>query len=380
MFNRHILKAFVFSLTLSQSFAHIYDVPESLAGLNLSPRGHQLHEYAEIFENADLLKSKKSNEDSIAVVAAEKPKNDDFHVLCLDGGGTRAVGTLVYLAELEMRTGRQVHELFDHIYGTSTGGLAACLLAQGYRATEVLDIYLDNMSDVFARSGWDQLTNPMGLTGPMYSHANLENLVSAYMNDLTLGDLKTPVSLIATHAQTQETVLLSSAQDQTKHISVLQAVRATSAAPTYFAAQDIDGMTYVDGGIAANNPVLKAYEDITLNKRNNKRHINIFSVGTGLQNPMMLDKFAGKLGFGHPANISSYFMSCSEANIHKTMQSVAALTPYLTYTRMNFKLPYSVDLADTNPQTQKLLMQTAFDHATQSDAFKSYVKLRTVNA
>lgn len=384
MYNKKIFKAFVFSLTLSQSFAHVYDHADRDTFDRATSYTDTL--IRQLSNHLDASKDTESLKDQALMIAEhdaplkKEAHESDFHVLCLDGGGTRAVGTLVYLAELEMRTGRQVHELFDHIYGTSTGGLAACLLAYGYKATKVLDIYINSMQNIFARSYWDQITNPMGLAGPMYNHQNLETMIENYMGSLTLGDLKTPVSLAVTHAQTQETTLLSSLDEHTKGISIVNAARATSAAPTYFAAQDINGETYVDGGINANNPVLQAYEDITLNKRHNKRHINIFSVGTGHQAPIMLNKFAGKLGFGSPANIPGYFMSSAQANIHKTMKHVATITPYINYTRVNFDLPYAIDLADVNPKTQNLLMQTAFDHAAQSKDFKSYVQSRISHA
>ena len=45
--------------------------------------------------------------------------------MALDGGGTRALLTIEMLKEVERQTGRRVHELFDVIAGTSTGGILA---------------------------------------------------------------------------------------------------------------------------------------------------------------------------------------------------------------------------------------------------------------
>jgi len=67
--------------------------------------------------------------------------------LALDGGGIRGTLELVYLQELEKRTGRKVHELFSTIVGTSTGSLVALLLTvpgkngKVVSASEALKIY-----------------------------------------------------------------------------------------------------------------------------------------------------------------------------------------------------------------------------------------------
>ena len=41
---------------------------------------------------------------------------------------------------------------------------------------------------------------------------------------------------------------------------IIEALRATSAAPTYFKRQDIDQKTYVDGGLGANCPAAKGLQ------------------------------------------------------------------------------------------------------------------------
>ena len=51
-------------------------------------------------------------------------------ILALDGGGTRALVTIEMLKELEAQTGRRVHELFDVVAGTSTGGILAAAIQE----------------------------------------------------------------------------------------------------------------------------------------------------------------------------------------------------------------------------------------------------------
>jgi patatin-like phospholipase/acyl hydrolase len=44
-------------------------------------------------------------------------------------------------------------------------------------------------------------------------------------------------------------------QSELPSIKLWQAARATSAAPMYFAPLEVDGYSFVDGGLQANNPL-----------------------------------------------------------------------------------------------------------------------------
>ena len=49
-------------------------------------------------------------------------------ILAIDGGGARGIIPAMVLEEIERRTGKPIHELFDLIAGTSTGSLIAAML------------------------------------------------------------------------------------------------------------------------------------------------------------------------------------------------------------------------------------------------------------
>jgi len=295
---------------------------------------------------------------------------EELNVLTLDGGGTRGIGTLCMLSVLEMKTGKKTHEMFDRIYGTSTGGLMAIMLAKGMSATEVLEIYFNNMEKIFSRSWYDTFTNPMGLMRATYNPEGLENLIKEVCGDKHLKDVKVPVSVTVTNAATGEGVLLSSEDEETRDVSILEAARATSAAPTYFPAMNVHlkskEMLAVDGGIAANNPAELAYFDIE-KKFGNSKKINLISLGTGVEKPVVLDKNAGKLGFGNPGNIPSYFMGNNERNIEKRMNEMHKLGKLNEYQRINFELPFVIDLADTSQKAKDSVMQLAWKRANSDD-------------
>lgn len=52
-----------------------------------------------------------------------------LRILSMDGGGMKGLATVQMLKEIEKGTGKQIHELFDLICGTSTGGMLAVALA-----------------------------------------------------------------------------------------------------------------------------------------------------------------------------------------------------------------------------------------------------------
>jgi len=75
-------------------------------------------------------------------------------------------------------------------------------------------------------------------------------------------------------------------------VTIVQAARATSAAPTYFKPTTIDGSNFMDGGMDANNPSLLAWHEVDSMHGNNPsgkcpgatggiRHI--ISIGTGIR-------------------------------------------------------------------------------------------------
>src|ERR1700677_3295739 len=64
-----------------------------------------------------------------------------FRVLSLDGGGSKGVYTLGVLKEVEALAGAPLCEIFDLVFGTSTGSFIAGLIALGYRVSEIEQIY-----------------------------------------------------------------------------------------------------------------------------------------------------------------------------------------------------------------------------------------------
>ena len=114
------------------------------------------------------------------------PRGPGPRVLALDGGGMRGLVTLVMLQELERRTGRRIHELFDLVVGTSTGAIVAAIVCiRGLGAKQALDIYKELGSRVFQQS---ILRGAQGLLSKQsyYDNHQLEVVLFRHFGTITL--------------------------------------------------------------------------------------------------------------------------------------------------------------------------------------------------
>lgn len=77
-----------------------------------------------------LMASPAGENDAVCKAVGRKPiTGRGVRILSMDGGGMKGIATLRLLKQLEERTGCRIHELFDLIAGTSTGGILATALA-----------------------------------------------------------------------------------------------------------------------------------------------------------------------------------------------------------------------------------------------------------
>ncbi len=86
-------------------------------------------------KQTDNLNSISSQDEIVACYKQRKElakfKKTGNRILCLDGGGMKALVELDILCSIEKHTGKKITELFDWIVGTSTGGILALGLVYG---------------------------------------------------------------------------------------------------------------------------------------------------------------------------------------------------------------------------------------------------------
>ncbi|KAA9041259.1 patatin [Ginsengibacter hankyongi] len=203
-------------------------------------------------------------------------------ILSLDGGGIRGALTLGYLKKLEDilkakfpdQPDFRLCDYFDLIGGTSTGSIIAASLAIGKTVDEITKLYMDLGGKIFGekRNWWNPMETMKWLKAN-YSYKAMEDGLKFAYGDLTMGskELKTGLCIVAKRADTNSIWPLinhpkgkffDSDLGKNKDIPLWMAVRASSAAPTYFAPQMIEVMkdqqaAFIDGGLSmANNPSL----------------------------------------------------------------------------------------------------------------------------
>ena len=232
-------------------------------------------------------------------------------VLSLDGGGIRGALTLGYLKKIETLLREKqnnpnlvLSDYFDLIGGTSTGSIIAAALAIGMEVDTITNKYMTLGGKIFGKKlDWWKPWETWSYLKANYDHQALEDSLKDFFGEINLGSdqIKTGLCIVAKRADTNSVWPLINHPDgkyyatdkgANKNIPLWQAVRASSAAPTYFAPQMIDvgngeRAAFVDGGVSmANNPALTLLMVATLNGfpfhwKMGEDQLTIVSVGTG---------------------------------------------------------------------------------------------------
>ncbi|SDG25574.1 Patatin-like phospholipase/acyl hydrolase [Limimonas halophila] len=251
----------------------------------------------------------------------------DRYVFAIDGGGIRGVIPAVVLKEIERRLDRPISAVADIIVGTSTGGILAVGLSQVQEgplrsAAELLQLYLEQGPEIFAGpadrgdGGGRDDSPPRGKAGSVgaieddnqvtglfdrkYPADGLVNVIQEVVGEYTLDDLTTGMLVTSYDLQTRRPRYLGSpsARDgqlvAPQNVSLVDAARATSAAPTFFepvraqALNEEATFDLIDGGVFATNPASVALTAARAIFPDDDIHVISFGTGTD-QEPLDYD-------------------------------------------------------------------------------------------
>lgn len=209
----------------------------------------------------------------------KQPNQKGLRILSLDGGGTRGVLTVAYLKELftkiNANQAKPVNpfEAFDIICGTSTGGIIAMLLGGQCRTLDDAEVLYDEFIEkIFAsRSNYRLVTEQAA-----YDEKEFEKILFAMAGNMLLLDtnvldcarvfcVSTMINSNPPQAKIWRNYNYPSGQSSryagSFRINTMSAIRATTAAPTFFTPVQWEGGLFADGALVANNPTAIALQE-----------------------------------------------------------------------------------------------------------------------
>lgn len=175
-------------------------------------------------------------------------------ILSLSGGGYRGLFSAHVLERIHREFGNgDLQEKVDLFAGTSIGGIIATALASGCQPARIKQLLLDHGSAIFPPKWLPGLRQAMGQA--LYDSAPLRAAIQEAMPQAAqapLGQLQVPLLLPAVNWNASQLHLLASGPMPDRDrlgLTLMDAMLATSAAPTYFPAHAAAGHVFVDGGL-----------------------------------------------------------------------------------------------------------------------------------
>ncbi|CAG9764915.1 unnamed protein product [Ceutorhynchus assimilis] len=302
--------------------------------------------------------------EAMALLGAAKPvKGKGIRILSIDGGGTRGILVIEMLRKLEELSGKPVYEMFDLICGVSTGAIIGSLIAlKQHTLDEALDVYKTISSQIFTQSALK------GTSSLVWSHSyydtELWETLLKNQWDKTLietnRNLKCPkycaVSALVNHSRISAYLFRNYSlpcRVQSQYLGgydhqVWEAVRASSAAPTYFEEFKIKNMIHQDGGILVNNPTAVAiHEAKLLWPRTPIQCVISFGTGRTVPNPIETTEPTQNNNTSWKHKFLAILDSATDTEGVHTMLS--DLLPEGSYFRFNPYLTEMVSMSEINP-------------------------------
>ncbi len=155
--------------------------------------------------------------------------------LALSGGAVRG---LAHLGVLQALNEKEIK--IDIFSGVSAGALAGAFYADGYHPREILDIFSNKKIHDFFRLAFPR--------SGFFDTKGLKKLLSNNLRTKYVEDLNIPLIIAATNFQKGEIAYFD------KGI-LIDLLVASSSIPLLFKTAEINGISYIDGGIMDNLPI-----------------------------------------------------------------------------------------------------------------------------
>ncbi|MEN2496223.1 MAG: Calcium-independent phospholipase A2-gamma [Marteilia pararefringens] len=305
------------------------------------------------------------------------------NVLAIDGGGSRGLIALKILQAIERYTKKSIVDIFDVVYGVSTGAIIIALLfTMNLTIDDVIDKYQILNKQIWQRNsfvGFYSLLQKSAYYNSefLFHHVN-EIFQHNYMVN-TQSHNHTRIGVVSIKCKNNITkpyifrnwVAQNSnfgPYDGSNLEKWIDAIKSTTAAPIIYEPHEINGCEYIDGGIFANNPSFIAYKEMQ-HFFPNYRIQNFLSVGTGKFDPLMKeDSFrAIEKHRPHFQKMIERIIQCA-TNVENVHQFMDRLLPPKTYFRLNPRIPYQFSLNESRSESLMKMMAKSDDYIEENVA------------
>ena len=246
---------------------------------------------------------------------------DTFHILALDGGGTRGMYTAQLLAEIEQAFGRRIKTCFDLIVGTSTGAIIAGAAVSDIPMTDIVELFETETPHIFRRR-WYR----MPLFFSKYPSEKLAQIIAKHIPEIPIGNIETPLMITSSEISKSEVHIFrsnyssrdSESASTDRDVCLRDAILASCAAPTFFAPRSVGDLLLADGCLWANNPSAIAATEALSAFGREAQEIRMLSIGTGHSTNMYRQRrgWGFLTGWGG-AKLTSYVMTLqTQASAH----------------------------------------------------------------
>lgn len=296
-------------------------------------------------------------------------QKDVFRVLSLDGGGAKGVYTLGVLREIEAACGKPLCEVFNLVYGTSTGAIIATLIALGYRVEAIEELYFCSVPKIMTSPSREGRTS------------SLKEQAKKIFEGKTPADFKTAIGVVATNHDRERPLIFKNLPIQAHGLkdtfipffgsSIADAVVSSCAAFPFFQTvmvktKNQGDFIAMDGGYVANNPTLFALADARQAFGRKDEETVVLSVGVGQYNEPKKSLLHRWIFRTWPPRLIAKMFNVNSKTIE---QLRVLLFPQVPCVRIDEAFPqpeYATDLLESDSKKLKTL------HALGRDSFAKF--------
>ena len=298
---------------------------------------------------------------------------DTFHILALDGGGTRGIYTAQLLAKIEQVLQTRINTCFDLIAGTSTGAIIAGAAVSDIPMQDIVELF-DTETPYIFRRRWYRI--PLFLS--KYPSQKLAQILAAHLPATPLDEIETPLMITSSEIAKSEIHIFrsnyatrsgSESNPSDKDANLRDAILASCAAPTFFAPKSLNDFLLADGGLWANNPSTIAFTEAISAFGRDTREVRMLSLGTGHS----VNMYRNRRGWGFitgwgGAKLTSYVM---------TLQSQASADMAKRLLKENYlRINPEIDFweLDTLTQLDNLKSLASRDFERNAEGIESFLR------